>query len=98
MSTRRKRPKREVENDEYFSFARRILAAAGTRVADGDTVDLAGLVAIRRDMEAVEIAAVAKMRERHGYSWAEIGRDLGMTKQAAQQKYGPKIAALAEAS
>lgn len=88
--SRRKRVERE--NDEYFQFARRIMVAAGKRVGQGDTVDLAGLVAVRREMEAVEVAAVAMMRDRHGYSWSQIGRDLGITRQAAQQYYGRRMA------
>lgn len=82
---------REVENDEFFGFARRILRRSGERVATGDTVDLAGLVALREEFERIEVAAVGAMRERHGYSWAEIGRDLGITRQAAQQRYGRRL-------
>lgn len=85
--------RREVENDEYLKFARRIIAAAGKRVGDGDPIDLAGLVEVRREMEAVEVLAVQAMRDSHGYSWSEIGRDLGITRQAAQQFYGRKISA-----
>ncbi len=85
MTSRRRR---EVETDEFLSFARRIVRAAGKRVGDGDPVDLAALVAVRRELQEVEVRAVEAMRERYGYSWAEIGRDLGMTRQAAQQYYG----------
>lgn len=85
--------RREVETDEFMAFARRIVRAAGKRVGDGDPVDLAGLVAVRREFEAIEVLAVQAMREKHGYSWAEIGRDLGITRQAAQQFYGRKNSA-----
>lgn len=83
---------REVENDEFFRFARRILKAAGKRVGNADPVDLADLVALRKEMERVEADAVRMMRERHGYSWSEIGRDLGISRQAAQQFYGRRLA------
>lgn len=83
--------RRERENDEFFGFAKRILKASGARVAEGDTVDLAGLVKLREEFERIEVEAVAAMRERHGYSWAEIGRDLGITRQAAQQRYARRL-------
>lgn len=84
--------RREVENDEFFGFARRIVKAAGKRVGEGDPVDLAGLVALRKELERVEVEAVGMMRDKYGYSWAEIGRDLGITRQAAQQSYGRRLA------
>ena len=84
--------KREYETDEFLRACGRMLNAAGKRVADGDTTDLALLVRLRRELEAVEVAAVQGMRERHGYSWAEIGRDLGISRQAAQQFYARRSA------
>jgi uncharacterized protein with PIN domain len=76
------------ENTDYTAFARRIIRAHGRRVAQGDPVDLAELVELRADMDQVIRQAVVGMRERHGYSWADIGRELGITRQAAQQQYG----------
>lgn len=90
--------RRAVETDEFLKFAQRILRAAGRRVGDGDPCDLAALVAVREEMERVEVEAVRMMREKYEYSWAMIGSELGMSRQAAQQKYGRKIAHLAEAS
>lgn len=87
--------RREVETDEFLKFARRIIRAAGKRVGDGDPCDLAALVEVRKEMERVEVEAVRMMREKYEYSWEMIGQDLGMTRQAAQQKYGRKIARLA---
>lgn len=83
--------RREYDTDEFLKACARMLHAAGRRVGDGDTVDLAALVALRREMEDVEVRAVQAMRDRHGYSWAEIGRDLGISKQAAQQYYARKF-------
>ena len=82
--------KEACENSEYTAFARRIIRAHGRRVANGDPVDLAELVGLRADMDQVIRQAVHGMRETHGYSWADIGRELGMTRQAAQQQYGRK--------
>ena len=88
MSARRRR---EVETDQYAAFARRIMRAFGRRVANGDPLDLAELVAIRDEMDQVIVQAVRGMRETHGYSWAEIARDLGTSRQNAQKVYGRKI-------
>lgn len=86
------RRKREYETDEFLSACGRMLKAAGKRVGEGDPVDLAQLVALRKEMERIEVEAVGMMRERYGYSWSEIGRDLGISRQAAQQFYGRRLA------
>lgn len=84
--------RREVETSEFLGFARRIVRRAGERVGDGDPIDLADLVALRRELEEVEVKAVQAMRETYDYSWAEIARELGITRQAAQQYYGKRMA------
>lgn len=90
MSARRRVP---VENTEYTAFARRIIRAHGRRIAEGEPVDLAEMVALRKEMDAVILQAVQGMRETHGWSWAQIGDALGITRQAAQITYGRKAAA-----
>jgi hypothetical protein len=81
------RPRRVVENDEYVAFARRVLAAYARRVADGDVEALGQMAALAADLDAAMIQAVTGLRE-CGYSWAEIGLRLGITRQAAQQRWG----------
>lgn len=39
--------------------------------------------------ELVRVELVHQLREQ-GESWTKIGQQLGMSKQAAQQRYGPK--------
>ena len=84
-ANRRNRP--VVENDQYAAFTRRIVAAHGRRVADGDVDGLAQLVALGHEIEQATRAAVTGLRER-GYSWTEIADHLGVTRQAAQQRWG----------
>lgn len=80
---------RGVENPEFAAFAARILRAAARRVGDGDVEGLAGLVALRSELDDAIAEAVAGLRSlRWSYSWAEIARVLGTTRQAAQQRYG----------
>lgn len=86
------RRRERCENSEYTAFARRIIRAHGKRVAEGDPMDLAELVGLRDDMNQVIVDAVRAMRERHGWSWAEISRELGVSRQAAQQAYGRRAA------
>ena len=84
-----KRRDRVVENPEFAAFARRILRAAARRVADGDVEGLAGLVALRSEVDAAISEAVQGLRSpKWSYSWADIARVLGTTRQAAQQRYG----------
>lgn len=78
-----------VETDQFLKFARRILRAAGKRVAEADEVELADLAALRTDVDNVIADAVDTWRKQ-GRSWATIGEALGMTKQGAQQRYGRK--------
>ena len=87
--SRPSRPRRRdvVENDEYAAFARRIIRAYARRVATGDVEALADMVALAEDLDAAIGAAVTGLRA-HGYSWAEIAARLGISRQAAQQRWG----------
>jgi hypothetical protein len=76
-----------VENDEYHAFARRIVAAYARRVADGDVEALPAMVALSSDLDTAIGQAVTGLR-RFGYSWAEIAARLGITRQAAHQRWG----------
>ena len=84
---RRYRRRDVVENDEFAAFVRRIVTAYGRRVAQGDVDALADLIRLGRAVEDATDLAVAGLRA-HGYSWAEIGTRLGVTRQAAQQRWG----------
>lgn len=80
--------KRERETPEYAAFMRRAMRAYARRVTDSDLVDLAELVAMRDELDAVIQAAIDGHRTRWGTSWTEIGRALGITRQAARQRWG----------
>ena len=76
-----------VENDAYAAFARRIVRAHGRRVATGDIEALADLMRLAADIETAIREAVIGLRD-FGYSWADIAARLGITRQAAQQRWG----------
>lgn len=74
------------DHSEFVAFARRILRACSRRMAAADPEDLADLIALRAEVDEAIARAVASVHE-GGASWAEIGRALGTTRQAAQQRY-----------
>ena len=85
---RARRPRREdVENDAYLVFVARVITAAGKRVATGDVEALPDLAHLAADLDAALITAVQGLRE-FGYSWEQIASRLGVTRQAAQQRWG----------
>jgi hypothetical protein len=81
---RRRRP---VENGEYAAFARRVLRAYARRVADGDVEALTLMLGLSAEIDIAISQAVTGLRA-FGYSWAEIGARLGITRQAAWQRWG----------
>ena len=86
---RRKRPRRPVETAEFDAFVRRILRAYARRVAAGDVEALRSLSQLSSEVDAVCRLAVAGLRKSpYSYSWSEIADRLGVSKQAAQQRYG----------
>ena len=80
---------RVVENDEYAAFARRVLRAYARRVADGDVEALILMFGLAAEIDTAITQAVKGLRT-FGYSWAEIGSRLGITRQAAQQRWGAR--------
>jgi hypothetical protein len=82
----RNRRRDVVENDEYAAFARRILRAYARRIAAGDVEALAPMVTLAADLDAAIQDAVIGLRG-FGYSWTEIGDRLGISRQAARQRW-----------
>jgi hypothetical protein len=53
------------------------------------TSRLAGMVVFTADIEGILCQVVTRLHD-DGYSWAEIGLRLGVTRQAAQQRWGDR--------
>ena len=87
--SRPSKPRRRdvVENDEYAAFVRRIIRAYARRIATGDVEALTDMVALSAQLDDAIGDAVKGLRG-HGYSWAEIAARLGISRQAAQQRWG----------
>jgi hypothetical protein len=79
-------PRPVVENADYAKFMARILRAMARR-AGNDIDALPMLLAAQDETEQLMREAVARCRA-DGYSWADIGARLGITRQAAQQRFG----------
>jgi hypothetical protein len=91
-----KRTPRIVENPEYAQMIVRTVRAMVRRVGvTGDVESLADFVAVRKVIDDAITETVAELRKprgvlEHAFSWADIGRVLGMTRQAAAEKYTPR--------
>jgi hypothetical protein len=81
------RRRREREIPAYAGFVRRSIRSHGRRVGDADPEDLAGLLELREVVEEA-IADAVRGQRANGFSWSQIARGLGTTRQAAQQRYG----------
>jgi hypothetical protein len=82
----RNRRRNVVENDECAAFTRRIVRAYGRRVGAGDVEALTSMVNLANELETAIQDAVIGLR-RFGYSWTEIGDRLGISRQAARQRW-----------
>lgn len=76
-----------VETTDYLAMVRRMIRAAGKRVAWCDEDELRELSELTAEVDAALRHAVERQRDR-GVSWAGIGGALGITRQSAQQRFG----------
>lgn len=83
----RKRRKSPRTLDRLGGMVRRGIRAYGREIAEGDVSALKDLLAFRQDLDRAAAAGVAGLRAK-GYSWADIGRELGMSKQAVEKRWG----------
>jgi len=99
MSTRirqtgaaQRRPKRTTETHEFCAMMSRMIKAHRRRVAAGNAEDLAELVALRAELDDAITAGARALHDGHddvpGLSWTEIAAVLGVSRQAARQRFG----------
>jgi len=84
----RNRRTRETETMDYAKMMLRMVRAYSRRVADGDPDDLTDMLAVAAELDAQIALAVQGNRDKHGRSWADIAAGAGITRQAAQQRWG----------
>ena len=92
-----KRRYRVVENDEYVAFLRRVIRAYSRRVGCGDIEAITEMVRLADDLEDATRQAITALNA-FGYSWADIGMRLGITRQGAQQRWGDTPAPVTDAA
>lgn len=87
-----KRSRRTVETAEFCGMMGRMIRAHRRRVAAGNAEDLRDLVKLRDELDA---AITDSARALHtgvdgqpGLSWTEIAAALGVSRQAARQRFG----------
>ena len=85
LTLKRRRP--TVENDEYSAFVRRVIRAYSRRVAAGDIDAIADMTRLADDLDQAFRQAITGLRS-CGYSWADIGTRLGITRQSAWERWG----------
>jgi len=82
-----RRPRPERETVEVADMTRRVLRSLVKRAEAGDIDALEELVALQRYLDECVTAAARGLHEGPGrYSYGEIGRWLGITRQAARQR------------
>ena len=74
-------------DDEYAAFVRRVIAAYSHRVAAGDIDAISDMTRTAAESDDAISQAVTGLRAA-GHSWADIAARLGVTRQAAQQRWG----------
>src|SRR5262245_16477215 len=74
------------ETPDVVKATGRLLLAVGKRVATEDPEDLRYLAVLQIRLDQAWATAVAGLR-RTGYTDGQIGRELGITKQAVQQRW-----------
>lgn len=75
------------DNAEYLGFLRRAIRAAGRRVIAEDPSTLADLVQLQAQLDRVVAASARHLHDDAGFSWGEIGHELGIPRQDAWRKY-----------
>lgn len=81
------RETRQTETEDYGRAVVRMVRGYGRRVAENDIGALGALAEVMAEAEAAMQAAVNGLRDR-GVSWSEIGRELGVSRQGARQRWG----------
>lgn len=76
---------RILEDTEYVAMLRRMIRAAGRRFANSDPDGLALFCSLKDELEAELSNAALQLSAT--YSWSEIARPLGVSKQAVFKKY-----------
>lgn len=84
-------PQRRHEANDIAEGVFRQLRALAVRASEGDTEALRVLSEINDRADLWLGKAAAGAREHAGYSWAQIGDTLNITRQGAQKRFGAYV-------
>jgi len=84
----RKRRRETREAPDMAAFVGRVARGMVRRAAEGDLETLGALANMARDIDKALALAASSLVLEAGYSWTEVGRELGITRQAAWQRFG----------
>jgi hypothetical protein len=87
FAPKRRRP--YTETPEFAAMLRRLLRAYRRRVGSGDIESLSEMAAMAAELDDVIHDAVTGLIDR-GYSYTDVAERLGITRQAAWQRFGRK--------
>lgn len=74
--------------EEYTAFVKRILRATERRVGNGDIEGVRALAELQAELDGALRTAIRRLRaEPWNYSWTDVSRALGVTRQAARQRF-----------
>jgi len=81
-----------VETPEFAAMMGRMARAWSRRVAAADTYDLAEMIEFGRTFDDAVAAAIRSARcvQPEAFSWTAIGEAAGISRQAAQQRWGKR--------
>ena len=79
--------KREYEAPDVGAMVSRMFRALVKRAAEGDLEAVQVLAALSGDLQAATNNAAAAAHD-FGYSYTELGNALGISRQAARQRFG----------
>lgn len=78
----------KVETREYAQAVQRMVRALLVRAESGDLETITELTNLRHVVTAYLSQAARTLHDSCGYSWSEIGRAAGISKQAAASRWG----------
>lgn len=74
------------EGPDMVAFLRRVARAMVRRAGEGDREMLACMAEMYEYL-GISLGDAARAAHAHGYSWTEIAAELGITRQAARQRF-----------
>lgn len=85
--SRTKRRREQRESPDMAAFVARVARGMVRRAGEGDLEALTALTGMRKAIDEATDDAAAELH-RAGYSWTDIGRETGTTRQNARQRWG----------